>query len=164
MFDKLVPFNQRSLFDQLFGDWDVTPTERLFDKIVLKTNPALSKELGPNFFESTAFPKVDIRETETEFIIEAETPGLTKEQVKVEVKDDTLVIKGEKRSDEKKEGKYHTREIKRSSFVRSFTLPPEVVNKKTVTAKFQDGLLEIRVAKVKPVPPPKPEIKVIDIQ
>ncbi len=164
MFDKLVTFNQRPLFDQLFGEWDVSPHEKLFDKILVKTNPVLSKELGSNFFESGAFPKVDIRETESEFIIEAETPGLAKDQVKVEVKEDTLVIRGEKRSDEKKDGKYHTREIKRSSFSRAFTLPPEIVDKNTVQAKFQNGMLEVRIKKVKPTPPPKPDVKVIDIQ
>ena len=162
---NLVPFNRRSLFSQLFGNDDnFTTHDIILDKVMSKAFPQVSAALGTDLFEKAAYPKIDIRETNTEFIIEAEIPGLSKDQVKVEIKDDTLVIKGDKRSDEKKEGQYHTREIKRSSFIRSFTLPPEVVDKKTVTAKFQDGLLEVKIAKVKPLPPPKPDVKVIDIQ
>lgn len=96
--------------------------------------------------------------------MEAEVPGLTKEQVKVEVKEDALVIKGEKRDDGKKEGRYNVREIKRSSFLRSFSLPPDLVDKDSVKAKFVNGILEVSVDKVKPTPPPKPKVKVIDIE
>jgi HSP20 family protein len=126
--------------------------------------PNTSKELGGPLFESRAYPRVDIRETNTQFVLEAEVPGLSKDQVKVEVKDDTLTIRGEKRDDAQKDGKYNVREIKRSSFIRSFSLPPSVVDKTSVKAKFQDGLLEVTIGKVKPLPPPKPDIKVIDIE
>ena len=159
---NLVPYNQRSLFDQLFESFE--PHERLFDRILRKSNPILSKELGVDFFESGAFPKVDIRETDTEYIVEADVSGLSKDQVKVEVKDDTLVIKGDKRDSTKKEGKYHLQEIKRSSFTRAFTLPSGIVDKNKVKAKFQNGILAIFIEKVKPLPLPKPDVKEIDIQ
>lgn len=156
------PFTSlRSFFHE---DEFFTPFDVVFDRLLSRTNPALAQELGPNFFENGAFPRVDIRETNEEFILEAETPGLTKEQVKVEVKDDVLVLRGEKRSIEKKHGKYHTREIKRSSFVRSFVLPPDRVDKNTVKAKFQDGVLEITIKKVVPTPPPVPDVKQITIE
>jgi HSP20 family protein len=148
----------------IFDDDFFAPNDMLMDRLLSKAFPSISKELGVNFFESGAYPKIDIRETAAEFIVEAEVPGLAKDQVKVEVKDDTLIIRGEKRSDEKKEGQYHVREIKKSSFIRSFSLSPDVVDKSTVKAKFQDGLLEVRIGKVKPAPPPKPDVKVIDIE
>ena len=57
------------------------------------------------------------------------------------------------------------REIKRSSFVRWFTLPPDVVDKDTLKAKFlQDGTLEITVKKVKLVPPPAPQVTSVPIE
>lgn len=159
---NLVRYNRPSpaVFDpDFFGPIDV-----LFDKVLSQTFPEFTTIFGTKAFESAAYPKVDIRETEKEFVIEAEIPGLSKEQVKVEVKDDVLVIRGEKRYEDKKEGKYHVQEIKRSSFVRSYTLPPEMVDKSTVRAKFQDGLLEVTISKVKPTPPPKPEVKTIQIE
>ncbi len=154
----------RSSFPSLFDSDFFGPTDALLDRVLSQTFPEFTTIFGTKAFESAAYPKVDIRETEKEFVIEAEIPGLTKDQVRVEVKDDVLLIKGEKRSEDKKEGKYHVQEIKRSSFVRSYTLPPDLVDKSTVKAKFQDGVLEITIQKVKPSPPPKPDVKVIDIQ
>ena len=153
-----------SLFTDFFDDEFFSPHDVLMDRVFNKLFPQSSKELGGGFFEARAYPRVDIRETDKEFIVEAEVSGLTKDQVKVEVKDDSLVIRGEKRDEEKKEGKYNVREIKRSSFIRSFTLPSDLVDKNSVKAKFQDGILEVTISKVKPIPPPKPDVKIIDIQ
>jgi len=155
---------QRPSFPSFFDPDFFGPTDALLDRVLSQVFPEFTTVFGTKAFESAAYPKVDIRETEKEFIIEAEIPGLSKDQVRVEVKDDILVIKGEKRSEDKKEGKYHVQEIKRSSFVRSYTLPPDLVDKNTVEAKFQDGVLEVKVQKVKPTPPPKPDVKVIDIK
>lgn len=160
--NKLAKYN--SICPSLFDEEFFGPTDVLLDRFLSHTFPELSTAIGIKPFESAAYPKVDIRETETEFIIEAEVPGLEKDQVKVEVKDDVLVIKGEKRATSKKEGKYHVQEIKRSSFIRSYTLPPEIVNKQSIKAKFKDGILEVTIEKVKPSTPPKPDVKVIDIQ
>jgi HSP20 family molecular chaperone IbpA len=156
--------NLPSLFTDFFEDDFFGPHDVLMDKLLSKAFPNTSKELGGPLFESKAYPRVDIRETNTQFVLEAEVPGLTKDQVKVEVKEDALVIKGEKRDDGKKEGKYNVREIKRSSFARLFVLPPDLVDKNSVKAKFVNGILEVSVNKVKPVPPPKPAIKTIDIE
>jgi HSP20 family protein len=163
---NLVRYNPAvpSLFTDMFDDEFFSPHDVLMDRVFGKLFPQASKELGGSVFEARAYPRVDIRETDTQFILEAEIPGLDKEQVKVEVKEDNLVIRGEKRSDEKKEGKYNVREIKRSSFIRSFSLPPDVVDKNSVKAKFINGLLEVTIGKVKPTPPPKPEVKTINIE
>ena len=164
--NSLIRYNPTnpSVFSDFFDDEFFTPHDVLMDKIFNKMFPSTAKELGGPLFESRAYPRVDIRETDTQFLVEAEIPGLTKEQVKVEIKDDNLVIRGEKRDEKQKDGKYNVREIKRSSFVRSFSLPLDVVDKNTVKAKFQNGILEISVNKIKPKEPPKPEVKVIDIQ
>ena len=162
--NNVIRYNSNLFPTSFFDDDFFSPHDVLMDKVFNKLFPNSSQELGGSIFEAKAYPKVDIRETNTEFILEAEIPGLSKDQVKVEVKEDTLIIRGEKRSDDKKEGKYNIREIKRSSFVRSFAVPPDLVDKNTVTAKFQDGILEVKIGKIKPIPPPKPEVKVIAIQ
>lgn len=154
-----------SVFTDFFDDDFFAPHDVLMDKVFGKLFPNTTNELGTSLFESRAYPKVDIRETDKEFILEAEVPGLNKEQVKVEVKDDTLIIRGEKRDDVKKEGKYNVREIKRSSFVRSFALPPEIVDKDSVKAKFVNGILELIIKKVTVAPPPPPpKVKEISIE
>ena len=137
----------------LWDDDVFSPTDVFLDKILSKISPEFSDIFGSNIFETSAYPKVDVRETETEFIIESEIPGLTRDQVKVEVSSDTLLIKGEKREEIKKEGRYHTKEIKRSSFVRSWKLSPKLVDKNTIKAKFQDGLLEVKIKKIEPYLP-----------
>lgn len=148
------------LFDEdVFGPVDV-----LLDRFMSKHFKDFHDVFGPSPFESTAYPKVDVRETQGEFIIEAEIPGLRKDQVKVEVKDDALIIRGEKREENKKDGTYHVKEIKRSSFIRSWILPKGLVDKDSVKAKFIDGLLEVSVKKTIPEPPPKPEVKQIAIE
>lgn len=161
---NLVRYTNPVSFPSIFDTDFFGPTDVLFDRILSQTFPEFTTAFGCKPFESAAYPKVDVRETETEFVIEAEIPGLEKGQVKVEVKDDILILRGEKRSNEKKDGKYHVQEIKRSSFIRSWTLPAEVVDKNSVKAKFKDGLLEVVVKKINPSPPPKPEVKVIDIE
>lgn len=148
----------------VFEDDFFVPSDVLLDRVLSKTFPEFTNVFGSNVFESGAYPKVDVRETDTEFVIEAEIPGLMKDQVKVEVKDNVLVMRGEKRDETKKDGTYHVKEIKRSSFIRSWTLPPDIVDKNTVKAKFQDGVLEVKVGKIKAIPPPKPSVKQIDIE
>ncbi len=165
--NNLVRYNSTytpTFFTDFFDDEFFAPHDVLMDRVFTKLFPNTSKELGGPLFESRAYPKVDIRETDKEFILEAEVSGLTKNQVKVEIKEDSLVIRGEKRDEEKKEGKYNVKEIKRSSFIRSFSLPSDIVDKNSIKAKFQDGILEVTIAKTKPIPPPKPDVKVIDIQ
>ena len=164
--NNIVRYNATlpSIFTDFFDDDFFTPHDVLMDKVFNKMFPNSSKELGGPLFESRAYPRVDIRETDKQFVLEAEIPGLTKDQVKVEVKEDTLIIRGEKRDDKEKTGKYNVREIKRSSFLRSFTIPPELVDKNTVQAKFQDGILEVTLDKVKVLPPPKPDVKQIEIK
>jgi HSP20 family protein len=160
---NLVRYNRQTL-PSIFEDDFFGPTDILLDRFLSKSFPEFTKIFGTSVFETAAYPKVDVRETEKEFIIEAEIPGLDKEQVKVEVKDDVLVLRGEKRDETRKEGSYHVKEIKRSSFIRSWTLPTDLVNKDTVKAKFRDGVLEVSIQKITPIPPPKPEIKTIDIE
>jgi len=83
-------------------------------------------------------PSVDIYETDENIVLKAELPGVDKKEVSVEVKDNTLILKGErKREKEVKEENYHRVERSFGTFMRSFSLPV-TVKQDQVKAKFKD--------------------------
>ena len=92
--------------------------------------------------------------------IVAEIPGLTKKQLNVEVEDNVLTISGDKHSvwDDAK-AKVLRRELKQSSFKRSFTLG-ELLDGDDISANFKDGVLSIEIPKVEPAKPKKHSIKI----
>jgi HSP20 family protein len=92
-------------------------------------------------------PPVDIHETDDALILKAELPGFSKDDVNVEIKDNTLTLKGQ-RQDEKevKEEQYHRRERSYGSFQRTFMLPA-IVDAEKATATYKDGVLELRLPK-----------------
>jgi len=104
-------------------------------------------------------PSVDISEDDGNYIVTAELPGTKREDVTVELEDDVLTVRGEKRNerDEKKEKR---RIVERSygTFSRSFTLPSNADGER-VAAKFENGVLTVTIAK-------RPETKprVVDIK
>jgi HSP20 family protein len=92
-------------------------------------------------------PSVDIYETEEGIIIKAELPGVNKEDVSVEVKNNILTLKGERFVDKEiDEDKYYRRERCFGTFHRTFTLQDTVLPDK-IKAKFRNGVLEIEVPK-----------------
>ncbi len=96
-------------------------------------------------------PAMDLVETEGDFVLKADLPGLSEGDVSIEVEDNVLTISGERKAEheERKEGFYR---VERSFglFSRSLTLP-EGVDPDAVKASFAHGVLEVRV--------PKPEAK-----
>jgi HSP20 family protein len=98
-------------------------------------------------------PPVDIYETDDALVMKAELPGFSKDDINIELKDHTLVIKGErKREDEVQEGSYHRTERVYGAFQRSFMLPTTVDQEK-VKAAYKDGVLELRLPKVQAAQP-----------
>ena len=96
-------------------------------------------------------PAMDLAESESDFILRADLPGLSEQDVKIELEDNVLTVSGERKSEheERKEGFYRA-ERAYGSFSRSLTLP-EGVDPERVSATFDRGVLEVRV--------PKPEAK-----
>ncbi len=96
---------------------------------------------------ATWSPQVDIKETDTEFTVSADLPGVTPEEVDVTLHNGILTIKSERSSekDTEKNG-YKRRERIRGSFFRQFTLP-ESTNEDAVKAKSVNGVLEITIPK-----------------
>ena len=94
-------------------------------------------------------PAVSVSETNDELIFTAELPGLSEEDITIELENDVLSIGGEKaeeRTEEDEERRFHVWERSYGSFKRSFTLP-RAVSGADVTATFERGVLEVRLPK-----------------
>ncbi len=92
-------------------------------------------------------PAMDLLETENDFVLRADLPGVSESDVNIEVEDNVLTVSGERKSEheERKEGYYRV-ERSSGSFSRSLTLP-EGVDPDTVKATFDRGVLEVRIPK-----------------
>jgi HSP20 family protein len=92
-------------------------------------------------------PSMDIFTEGDDVVVKGELPGMKKEDINVSLTKDTISISGEKKKEEKVEKKdYYSLERSYGSFKRSFSLPAEVQTEKS-SAKFKDGVLEIRIPK-----------------
>lgn len=139
----------------------MVPFDSLFDDIIQKTMPSFTDEFGVNFFGSNSYPKVDVIDHQDKITIEAEIPGLSKKEVSVDLEENILTVSGSKKSkEEEKEGsdiKYIRKELKRSSFKRSFKLGDNI-NQRNVNADFNNGILLITLPKKEPEKPKKIKI------
>ena len=92
-------------------------------------------------------PPVDIYETDDALVLKAELPGVSKEEVSIEIHHNTLLLKGERKGEaEVKEDQYHRVERAYGTFQRSFVLPT-LVDQEHVQATYKDGVLELRLPK-----------------
>jgi HSP20 family protein len=92
-------------------------------------------------------PAMDLVETADHFVLRADLPGMSEEDVTIEVEDRALTVSGERKAEhtESKDG-YHRIERAFGSFSRSLTLP-EGVNPESVSANFDRGVLEVQIPK-----------------
>ena len=142
----------------LSRDEFLTPFDKIFDHLMAKQFPTFQDEVGVSFNQG-AYPKVNVYEYDDKVGIVAEIPGLDKKNVTVDVEDGVLTISGDKHGFDTDGGKCITRELKQSSFKRSFTLG-EHLDGEEVSAKFKDGMLSIDVPKVTPEKPKKKFVKI----
>ncbi len=126
--------------------------ERVFDRF---TNnwPSLD-------FRATGLtPSMDIAESDKDIEITAELPGLEEKDVQVNVADDVLTIKGEKKAEKEENDKnYHRIERSYGSFYRSLQLPSGV-NADAIKATLKNGVLKVTVTKPAAAQPKKIEVK-----
>lgn len=105
-------------------------------------------------------PRVDIQETKDDILIDLELPGIDKKDIKVEVKDNTLTVSGERRQERTAEGTECCRtERHYGKFERSFTLADNMDDDK-INAAFKDGILTIILPKVERVKPKEISVEV----
>ena len=98
-------------------------------------------------FNSAWVPQVDLSESEEEYVLEADLPGLKREDVELVCVDNTVHIKGERKHEmEEEKGGYHRTERRYGAFQRSFDIPGGFAGDK-VSASFQDGVLTVHLPK-----------------
>ncbi|NMT62767.1 Hsp20/alpha crystallin family protein [Marinobacter orientalis] len=140
---------------------------REFDDLMSRYNrllgltPGTDGGEGKDLFSSSDWtPAVDIKETPEAFNIEAELPGMSKDDVKVTVQNGVLSIEGERKQEEETDDKkQHRIERFYGSFLRRFTLPANV-DEDSVKASFKDGVLSLTLTKTEPAEPKAIEVDV----
>ena len=114
----------------------------------------------PVYRDSIWNPAVDVKENEGSFVLTADTPGLTKKDVKISINNRVLNLHGERKEEkENEDGKFYYRERHIGSFSRSFQLP-ETVNEDGIQASFRNGVLSIELPKLEESLPKDLEIKI----
>ena len=104
---------------------------------------------------STWRPSVDIYETDDGLVIKAELPGVSTDDVSVEVHQNTLTLRGQRQHEAAvKDEQYHRVERSYGTFQRSFTLP-STVDAEKVQATFPDGILELHLPRLESAKPHK---------
>ncbi len=105
-------------------------------------------------------PVIDVYEEKGEVVVKAEIPGIEKEDLEINLSDNILTIKGEKKKEEEiKEEGYYCSERSFGSFSRTFEIPRDIVADK-VSAQFNKGVLEIRLPKTEETKRKETKIKV----
>ena len=103
-------------------------------------------------------PAMDLVESGDHFVLRADLPGMSEEDIKIELEDGTLTVSGERKAEhETGEEGYYRVERASGSFSRSLTLP-KGVNADGVTAGFDRGVLEVRIPKPEERKPRRIEI------
>lgn len=152
---------QRGFPTPFHRDEFLTPFDTLFDKMFSNAFPELAKEVGVDVFQKGAYPKCDIINFDDRIEIIAEIPGISKEQLSIDIDGDVITLKGEKGGQtEVTGGEYLRRELKRSSFQRSFTADSKIFDLDGIGAKFEDGVLELTIPKREPEKPKKRTITI----
>ncbi|MBW1642823.1 MAG: Hsp20/alpha crystallin family protein [Deltaproteobacteria bacterium] len=128
---------------------------RIFDESFSRT-----ADLDDDISMSAWKPLVDIYETDESIILKAELPGIKKDDVSVEVKDNVLTLKGV-RTEEKeiKEKNYYRKERAFGTFSRAFNLQHRIQPDK-IKARFKDGVLKIEIPKPEEEKPKQITVKV----
>ena len=146
----LVPWGDRAWapFKELRREMN-----RLFDSVLHDTSAATTS--------TTAWsPLVDIKENQEGYEVNAELPGMARDDISINVTGNTLTLSGErKRESEEKGDNYHRVERYFGKFPRSFTFPEEIEPAK-ISAVYKDGVLTIRVPKSEQAKPKQIEIRV----
>src|SRR5687767_756952 len=92
-------------------------------------------------------PAMNLLESGDDFVLKADLPGLSEEDVNIELEDSNLTISGERKTERQSEGEGYYRVGRATgSFSRSLTLP-KGVDPEAVTARFDRGVLEVRIPK-----------------
>ena len=140
----------------------ISTFDKMFDEITRRDFPELFQHFGAEPFGKSAYPKVNVLSNDESVIIEAELAGYKKNEIDIEVKEGILTISGgikewpdvSKVDEQTDKSVYLLRELKRSSFSRSFKLGDQL-DTSEVDAQFDNGLLTIKIQKLTKEPASK---------
>lgn len=129
------------LMSRLFSRWTPSaPRER-------EDNDFFAPFFSGSPFEFVATPAIDLEETEKDIVVRAETPGMEKNEFSIELENDTLILRGEKKhKEEHKDRNVHRVECRYGRFDRRVALPAEVEADKAA-AEYKNGVLTITIPK-----------------
>ncbi|MBX8635711.1 MAG: Hsp20/alpha crystallin family protein [Thermoplasmata archaeon] len=134
-------------FDDLFGDM------QRFQRSLGEWARPFFADFAPMslldpWVSDTQVPRLDIQETEKEYNVVVELPGIRKEDIEVEVSDENVVEISGKKTEDKSENKsnYLKRERSERSFHRSFSLPDEI-DQDRIEAQVENGILSLKLPK-----------------
>ena len=139
---KLITWNSTARPISIFND---------FDNFLNDFSSSLN-------YSSSWEPKFEVLNTDTIYCIRAEIPGMSKKDIDIELKNNTLSISGDRKWNDKDQNNYS--EFSYGKFYRSFNLP-EDVKENNIKASMKDGILSVQVPRLEKV---KPEVKKIAIK
>ena len=147
------PFNTHVLNNR---DNFISTFDKMFDEIARTSFPELYQNLGVEPFGKSSYPKVNVISDDDSVLIEAELAGYKREDIDISVQDGVLTISGKtsQHAEQTDKAVYLLRELKRSSFSRSFKLGDQL-DVSDVDAKFDNGLLTISIQKLTKEPETK---------
>lgn len=147
--EQYEPWNTFQEMERMMRNFFTSPLP------MIRTPRWWMREFAPEFR-----PEVDLRETESELILAATVPGLTKDDIDINVTQDSVTISGERKMEEEKpEERYHVRQQSYGSFSVSYSLPCEV-RPDDVKATYRHGVLEVRMPKAEETKPHKVSVEV----
>jgi HSP20 family protein len=136
---------------------------RDLEEFVNRMAPALTRwrgEINGNGQAVQWSPTADISETDREYIVRAELPGVARKDVKVTVEDGVLTLSGERQYEkEDKSERFHRVERFQGSFARSFSLP-DCADASAISAESKDGTLTVHIPKTESAKPKAIDVKV----
>ena len=149
---KLIPWRPRGELVDLRSEMDAL-VNRFFGELPESRLPAT--------FTREIIPPLNVAETEKAWCLSLELPGMSEKDIQVQLMGRTLVISGERKWEEEKQGKeYRSVESQYGSFQRSFELPDNaLVDANALTATCKKGILEIVIPKTEPTHAAKIAVK-----
>ena len=144
---------------------DLTRWERDMDRMMEDFFGRRARPWRPDrWFRGDEFevrpPAIDLFEEKDDIVVKAELPGMAKDNIEVNLTDNLLTIKGEKKKEEEvKEENYYRSERAYGSFVRNIELP-KAVHADKVKASFKNGILEVRIPKTEEAKAKEIKVKV----
>jgi HSP20 family protein len=126
--------------------------DRIFDDMLIPFSGERSTDSAWKFN-----PACDVEETDSHYMVSFDLPGISKDDVKIEITDNQMTVSGERKSETREKGSRHVLERFHGAFQRSFTLPASV-DSEHVEATYNDGVLRIAIPKAEAAKPRRIEV------